>query len=180
MKRGVFVDVIKNIYMLNAQECEQYFIKLIYFIKYLLLLHYEKNMAQQNQLIVELIEFMKSIFVEFDTLVIELNQTSFYEELVDIGYDGTIMSILFNEYFWDTIMSECVQFYIIFQKLIRYDFVAIEKTIEGLQPFMVDIEFNQIQSVNINLWDYLIDQWTDTFKEPIREWTQNTFGICPK
>ena len=137
-------------------------------------------MAQQNQLIVELIDFMKSVFVDFDTFVVELNQTSLYEDLIEIGYEGTIESILYNEYFWDIIMSECVQFYIIFQRLIRYDFIIVEKTIEGLQPFMPNDEFSDIQSVNINLWDYLIDQWTDIFKEPIREWTQITFGICPK
>lgn len=141
-----------------------------------------KKMSR-NQLDEELIAFAKIIFASFDEIIAELKHTLGYAELFcdldNIGYDGTLSSILYNAYFWDILTFNFIQFHIIYQRMTPFQEAMLEAAHECLSYARRDERLNRGVIMHY-VHDYFITNWCEKYRDEIRDWAECEFGICPK
>jgi hypothetical protein len=157
----------------------------------------EQVQFEPNLLNEELILFIKFLFRNFDEFFLELGTESglnqYYEktkrdEIKNLGYDGELISILYNDTFWDNLTIHLIRASRIYDWLNRrYEFTVIEKNMESIiryhpyaNPFANEYVDINMMNVDSTLWDYLIQHWDVLFKDTIRSWAEYEFGICPK
>ena len=150
----------------------------------------------------EIICFIKSIFSDIEELErrlenmfqINLNQPhnsrnwtkdmwyEMWDELLDemkqTGFDGTYHSITYNDVFWDNIITlmNISSSLSLYNKLLDHQFTVIR---QDMVPILMP-KYNGRICLENNLLDYIEENWTTIFKEPIMEWFQMEYDICCK
>lgn len=155
--------------------------KLKYFFNCLIKSNSTKKMSR-NQLDEELIAFAKTIFASFDEIIAVLKKGLFSElftELDNIGYDGTLTSILDNAYFWDMLSFNFIQFHIIYQKMKPFKEKLLDAGEECL-PYAREVVVLNREFIIHYVHDYFISNWCEKYRDEIREWAQDEFCFCPK
>jgi len=155
--------------------------------------------ANTNAMITELNNFLKVVFNDFTHFIGDINSGTYnlydhnddndyynhyvdnyysaYEQLQNIGYDGTLASVVCADSFWNIIMRDLVGYIELHQWLCEYKFTIIEKTNECIRG-LIDPEFyTDKRDVNHNLSDYILFKWDSVFKEPLREWAQSEYCV---
>lgn len=128
----------------------------------------------------ELVAFVKTIFASFDEIIAEANlygNTPLYYELISIGYDGTIQSILYNEYFWNMLTFDFMKYHIIYIKMINSETNILSRTVDAM-PFIN--RRDNIQNIIGCAHHYLVSKWYKKYKNEVQLWAENEFGICVK
>jgi len=146
-----------------------------------------------NALITELTNFLKSVLGDLDAFISDIDYCllfnqydddycSVMDKLQNIGYNGSISSIVSSDEFWDILMRDFVEYMVLFDRLEIYKFTLIEKTRDGIREFIEPSLIDSSRGTNVNLWmfDYITLKWDEVFKEQLREWAQNEFCVCPK
>jgi len=157
----------------------------------------EQVQFEANLLNEELVLFLKFIFRNFNEFFLELGMdlsfNQYYEkkkrdDIINIGYDGELISVLYNDTFWDTLTIHLIRSSRIYDWLNRrYEFTLIEKNMESIiryyqyaNPYANEYIDINMMNVDSTLWDYMIQHWDVLFKDTIRSWAEDEFGISPK
>ena len=104
------------------------------------------------------------------------------DELKQSGFDGTYHSITYNDIFWDNIItlmninSNSNSQLSLYDKLLDHQFTVIR---QDMVPILMP-EYNGRLCLENNLLDYIEENWTTVFKEPIMKLYQMEYDICCK
>ena len=134
----------------------------------------------------EMILFMKHVLTNFEnvrTRVCNSHSHIFNGLLNEIGYDGTLSSVVDNDDFWNDIMVDILEYWRSYEQLKNYKFSLLEKTLDGILPYIkLSEEDYGIDDTDIImlLMDYMITKWNTRMKEPLKLWAQMEFSLSPK
>lgn len=134
----------------------------------------------KQQLDEELIAFIKTQFVLFDENYHHIEK-KLGRMFTWLGYDGTFQSILFNEQFWN-MSSFFIQNHFIYYELSKVESDILEKFRENIVIVRnSDIDNNYMDTLFVIFYThtFMINCW-DEYKDEIRTWAEEEFGICPK
>lgn len=134
----------------------------------------------------EMVSFAKKLLSSFDEIIImykpqiDVEFASFMDELVAQGYDGTIQSVLYNDNFWDELVIDFIQLPFIYRWLIQYN-GEHDNIIDKLSKIIHPIIYNHniLSSLNYSYYTFC-SRWNEYYKQEIRKWTEEEFGISPK
>jgi len=143
------------------------------------------NAEIQNLLTAEMILFMKHVLNDFDNLKNDISIMSILPTASAINYDGTLTSIICDDAFWYNIF-DVIDAGIFYGCMSEYNFTLLEKTHDGVLPFITLIEDDDDDDIDnsdlvIVLFNYILCNWATQIQMPVKLWVQMEFcGISPK
>ena len=111
----------------------------------------------------------------FDTLFRCSVNDLFSDYLKKTNYDGTLQSLIYDDEFWDIILLQSLRWFI-YNTFQTYECKIIRK--EDIRHIIPN--YDETINISKNIWMYINNNWTESFKDPVRQWVENEYSICPK